>query len=180
VAFSALTQLAGRQEGHPVCKNLSGGVLAWLSVSCFSKIQIGFTLLVLAHPGGPGQRAVKRVCDCFCTGDVQCSIPLQNPVNLSFEPHDGSVHSIECSPYHRNLFLTCASDCTARIYSMLQASPLWKCWDVDYGTQPGHKFLPKKWWYHFLSPPILLSLPFLPSPLEVGPLNRGKGPWWVL
>jgi len=30
--FSALTLLAGRQEGHPACKKLSGGVLAWLSV----------------------------------------------------------------------------------------------------------------------------------------------------
>ena len=56
------------------------------------------------------------------TGDVQCSVPLQSPVNLSFEPHDGSVHGVEYSPYHRNLFLTCASDCTARIYSVLQAS----------------------------------------------------------
>ena len=33
-----------------------------LTVSCFSKIQIGFTFLVLAHPGSPGKRAVKRVC----------------------------------------------------------------------------------------------------------------------
>ena len=32
-----------------------------LTVSCFSKIQIGFTFLVLAHPGSPGQRAIKRV-----------------------------------------------------------------------------------------------------------------------
>jgi len=32
-AFSALTLLVGRQEGHPACKKLSGGVLAWLSVS---------------------------------------------------------------------------------------------------------------------------------------------------
>jgi len=31
-AFSALTLLAGRQEGHPACKKLSGGVLLWLSV----------------------------------------------------------------------------------------------------------------------------------------------------
>jgi len=36
-AFSALTLLVGRQEGHPVCKKLSGGVLAWLSV--WSKVQ---------------------------------------------------------------------------------------------------------------------------------------------
>ena len=37
-----------------------------LSVSCFSKIQIGFAFLVPAHPGSPGQRAVKRVCVCVC------------------------------------------------------------------------------------------------------------------
>jgi len=59
--------LVGHQEGHLACKKLSGGVLAWLSVwskvqlmplpltvSCFSKIQIGFTFLVLAHLGSPG------------------------------------------------------------------------------------------------------------------------------
>jgi len=38
-----------------------------LNVSCFSKIQIGFTFLVLAHLGSPGQRAVKLVYVC-----VQC------------------------------------------------------------------------------------------------------------
>jgi len=70
----------GRQEGHPACKKLSSGVLAWLSVwskvhmaqlmplpltvSCSSKIQIDFTFLVPAHPGSPGQRAVKRWCAC--------------------------------------------------------------------------------------------------------------------
>ena len=33
-----------------------------LTVSCSVKIQIGFSFLVLAHPGSPGQRAVKQVC----------------------------------------------------------------------------------------------------------------------
>ena len=37
-----------------------------LAVSCFSKIQIGFTFLVPAHPSSPGQRAVKQVCVCVC------------------------------------------------------------------------------------------------------------------
>ena len=41
-----------------------------LTVSCFSKIQIGFTFLVAAHPGSPRKRAVKRararVCVCVC------------------------------------------------------------------------------------------------------------------
>jgi len=32
-----------------------------LTVSCFSKILIGFTFLVLAHLGSPGRRAIKRV-----------------------------------------------------------------------------------------------------------------------
>ena len=36
-AFSALTLLVGRQEGHPACRKLSGGVLAWLSV--WSEVQ---------------------------------------------------------------------------------------------------------------------------------------------
>jgi len=35
-------------------------------VSCFSKIQIGFTFLVPAHPGSPGKKAVKQVCVCVC------------------------------------------------------------------------------------------------------------------
>jgi len=37
-----------------------------LTVTCFSKIQIGFIFLVPAHLGSPGQRAVKRVCVCVC------------------------------------------------------------------------------------------------------------------
>jgi len=83
-AFSALTLLVGRQEGRPACKKQSGGVLVWLSVwskldlhmaqlmplplsvSCFSKIQLGFTFLVPAHLGSPRKRAIKRVCVCVC------------------------------------------------------------------------------------------------------------------
>jgi len=37
VAFSALALLVGKQEGHPACKKLSGGVLVWLSV--WSEVQ---------------------------------------------------------------------------------------------------------------------------------------------
>ena len=36
-AFSALTLLVGQQEGHPACKKLSGGMLAWSSV--WSEVQ---------------------------------------------------------------------------------------------------------------------------------------------
>jgi len=79
--FSALTLLVGWQEGHPACKKTEwwGAVVVIclergadlrmaqlmslpLTVSCFSKIQIGFTFLVPAYLGSPGQRAVKQVC----------------------------------------------------------------------------------------------------------------------
>ena len=38
-----------------------------LTVSCFSKIQIGFTFLVPAHLGSPRNRAVRCVCVCNVT-----------------------------------------------------------------------------------------------------------------
>jgi len=47
-----------------------------LTVSCFSKIQVGFTFLVPAHPGSFGQWAVKRMCAymCVCScGRRQCA-----------------------------------------------------------------------------------------------------------
>jgi len=78
-----LTLLVGRQEGHLACKKTDwwgAGVVICLergadlhmaplmplplTVTCFNKIQIGFTFLVPAPPGGPGQRAVKQVCVC--------------------------------------------------------------------------------------------------------------------
>jgi len=77
-----LTLLVGRQEGHLAWKTEwwdAGMVICLergadlhmaqliplpLNVSCFSKIQIGFTFLAPAHPGSPGQRAVNRVCVC--------------------------------------------------------------------------------------------------------------------
>jgi len=82
-AFSALTLLVRRQEGHLACKKTEwwgAGVVGYLSgvrcrlahaqlmplpltVSCSSKIQIGFTYLVPADPSSPGQRAIKRVYD---------------------------------------------------------------------------------------------------------------------
>ena len=48
-----------------------------LSVSCFSKIQIGFTFVVPAHPGSPGQRTAKRVHVMHFWG-VVCNFTHQN------------------------------------------------------------------------------------------------------
>ena len=43
-----------------------------LTVSCFSKIQIGFTFLVPAHPGSPGKGAFKRACVCVLCVEWAC------------------------------------------------------------------------------------------------------------
>jgi len=75
IAFSALTLLVGRQEGHLAGKKQSTGVVICLergadlhmaqlmplplTLSCSSKIQFAFTFLVLAYPGCPGKEAVK-------------------------------------------------------------------------------------------------------------------------
>jgi len=55
-----------------------------LTVSCFSKIEIGFTFLVPAHLGGPGKRAVKwGVCALYCTSFWLCFLCLLFDVRLS-------------------------------------------------------------------------------------------------
>jgi len=42
-----------------------------LIISCFIKMQIGFTFLVLAHPGSPGKRAIKLVCVCSSRSSME-------------------------------------------------------------------------------------------------------------
>ena len=52
---------------HPYLRACSVIPVTKLAVSCFSKIQIGFTFLVPARLNSPGQRAVKRACVCVCS-----------------------------------------------------------------------------------------------------------------
>jgi len=82
--------LVGRQEGHPACKKTewwSAGVVICLergadlhmaqlmplplTVSYFSKIQIGFTFLVPAHLGSPG-KGLLNGCVCVCARPRAC------------------------------------------------------------------------------------------------------------
>jgi len=59
-------------------KDLHMAQLMSLTVSCFSKIQIGLTFLVPAHLGSLGKRAVKRVCVCVY---VCVCVSLTCPLN---------------------------------------------------------------------------------------------------
>ncbi|XP_048415234.1 WD repeat-containing protein 34 isoform X1 [Stegostoma tigrinum] len=52
------------------------------------------------------------------------SVPLKAPAQFTFSPHCGPVHAVDCSPFHRNLFLTAGTDGHVHLYSMLQAEPI--------------------------------------------------------
>ena len=117
--------LVGQQEGHSACKKTEwwGARMAIclqrgadlhtvqltplpLTVSCFSKIQIGFTFLVLAHPGSPGQRAVKRVCECVCLWKCACNAYLSsqfhNNVELSIHSCESLIRHVASRPMRAN------------------------------------------------------------------------------
>jgi len=77
-AFSALTLLVGRQEGHPICKKLSGGMLAWrgadlhlaqlmplpLTISCSSKSRLMLPFWYRLTRVVPDKWPLNRCC-CF-------------------------------------------------------------------------------------------------------------------
>jgi len=94
VAFSALTLLVGRQEGHLACKN--GGWWRWalvspdgvapsLMVGVFAELLIfpgtiksRSSLLAPAHPGGPIKSAIKRLWCGVCVCGSVLLLPQRN------------------------------------------------------------------------------------------------------
>ena len=135
-AFSVLTLLVGRQEGHPACKKTewwgTGMVICLeqvadlhtaqlmplpLTVSRFSKIQIGFTFLVLAHLGSPGKRAVKQVCVSFFSSFalylyffVCLFVFLQSPDAVSVKHFAGCVKYFRSRLRKSKVFLCFADE----------------------------------------------------------------------
>ena len=49
---------------------------------------------------------------------------FQSPVTFAYEAHAGPVYGTSFSPFHRNLFLSVATDASVRLYNMLQPQPL--------------------------------------------------------
>ena len=47
---------------------------------------------------------------------------LWSPIKFVFRPHHGPVYDISTSPFHRNLFVSCGTDATVRVYSLLDVS----------------------------------------------------------
>jgi len=75
-----------------------------LTVSCFGKIQIGFTFLVATHPGSPGKRAVKWVCVCVCVSGT--GLPPGSPGKRAIKRVCVRVLTpiyCDCNVYHQFL-----------------------------------------------------------------------------
>ena len=94
-AFSALMLLVGLQEGHPACKKLSGGVLAWLSVW-------------------------SEVLTCMCPSWCQCQslslASVKSRLVLPFwyrltwvVPEKGPLNGCVCVPSSFSSFLACTT-----------------------------------------------------------------------
>ena len=87
-----------------------------LTVSCSSEIQIGFNFLVLAHPGSPGKRAVKRVCvsgahECY-TNPIITRISIQT-AGLAFGGTGLCSYSVRCVDG------SCAKHLTVQSYTVV-------------------------------------------------------------
>jgi len=117
------------QEGRPACKKTewwgAGMVICLersadlhmvqlmplpLTVTCFSKIQIGFTFVVPAHLDSTRQRVVKRVCVCVCAY-WQCAVCLC--VLLPFYCYASTYPNDETKGI---MFLDCPSICATYVY----------------------------------------------------------------
>ena len=79
------------------------------TVSCFSKIQIGFAFLVPAYLGSPGKGAVKRVCVCVCAAvslpftcdfekDNICDMQLSSASNVDWTRRIGRASQQDTGP----------------------------------------------------------------------------------
>lgn len=68
-----------------------------------------------------------------------------NPIVFSYIPHVGPVQQISVSPFHRNLFLTCGTDGTVRLYNQLESKYL-RIWEpASSGLTSSDPIVSVKW-----------------------------------
>ncbi|XP_070539998.1 cytoplasmic dynein 2 intermediate chain 2-like isoform X2 [Ptychodera flava] len=95
-----------------------------MGVTCISYAHEDKSLFVVGSESGGVFKCSMNARGSAAGANIQSSVPLRSPVTFSFQPHHGPVYAVDCSPYHRNLLLSCGTDTTARIYSMLQDKPV--------------------------------------------------------
>nr|XP_006820378.1 PREDICTED: WD repeat-containing protein 34-like [Saccoglossus kowalevskii] len=97
---------------------------AEMGVTCISYAIEDKSLFVVGSESGGVFKCSMNARGSPASSNIESSVPLRSPVTFSFQPHHGPVYAVDSSPYHRNLLLSCGTDTTARIYSMLQAKPI--------------------------------------------------------
>ena len=111
--------LVGQQEGHPVCKKLSGGMLAWLSVwnevqifirpswcychslslaSVKSRLVLPFwyRLTRIVPDKGPLNGCMLWFCVCACRQDLDKCNGMEELAVAGPEPHDVEIDPSNC------------------------------------------------------------------------------------
>ena len=101
-----------------------------LTVSCFSKIQIGFTFLVPAHLRSPGKRAVKRVCVLLQTIYFLIIAAKSEKFHFRFSTH--SQHFITQTPFCGPRWVQIAPGTR-----WVQIAPVPRCGQIAPGTRWG-------------------------------------------
>jgi len=147
-----------------------------LTVSCFSKIQVGFTFLVPAHLGSPGKRPLNGCC-CCCICHFICEYTLQVSVTKAASLSPVSFLWHLC---HKKVYLLCnvdkersswASACVCiYVHVCIAASvPVQPDWlfnrpslTMDFVTDTAQCHDPVSWWcallYQFHSYSTIISL----------------------
>ncbi|XP_063792522.1 cytoplasmic dynein 2 intermediate chain 2 isoform X1 [Pseudophryne corroboree] len=94
-----------------------------VGVTCLSYSHFDPSLFIVGVEGGYLLKCSSAAQTAALT-NVASSVPLKAPAQFTFSPQGGPVHCVDCSPFHRNLFLSAGTDGHAHLYSMLQERPL--------------------------------------------------------
>jgi len=129
-----------------------------LTVSCFNKIQIGFTFLVPAHPGSPEQRAVKWLCVCVCCVCVSGRTPIGGSAPctpLGHSPRPPSQNDLLHPPLRTRSNPVKGVDAQRRAAFLIEFAGLLR-WSLDRSTKY-RDFLSLSLFHAVSSSPIRLS-----------------------
>jgi len=86
-AFSPLTLLVVRQEGHPACKKLSDGLLAWLSV--WSEVQTCMRPVTRSSAIAEGPRDACQLKSCQLPRDSAETTSTTSPEQIEVMKLEG-------------------------------------------------------------------------------------------
>ncbi|XP_073397219.1 cytoplasmic dynein 2 intermediate chain 2 isoform X1 [Dendrobates tinctorius] len=94
-----------------------------VGVTCLSPSHFDPSVFIVGVEGGYLIKC-SMVVQTAASTSMPSSIPLRAPAQFTFSPHGGPVYCVDCSPFHRNIFLSAGTDGHAHLYSMLQEKPL--------------------------------------------------------